>query len=77
MRDGPYVKGKGKGKKGKGDAKRFPMPKELQGTHHMTPQKKPICFDLNLGRCSNKNCKREHVCCVPNCYQKHPQSEQA
>ena len=75
VRDGPYGKGKGKGKKGKGDAKRFPMPKELQGMHHMTPQKKPICFDFNLGRCANKSCKREHVCCVPNCYQKHPQTE--
>ena len=75
VRDGPYGKGKGKGKKGKGDAKRFPMPKELQGMHHMTPQQKPICFDFNLGRCSNKSCKREHVCCVPNCYQKHPQTE--
>ena len=75
VRDGPYIKGKGKGKKGRGGAKRFPMPAELQGRHHMTPQRKPICFDFNSGRCSNKSCKREHACCVPNCYKKHPRSE--
>ncbi len=80
-RDGPYSKGhKGKGKKGgegKGGDKRFPMPSELHGMHHQTPAGKPICFDFNLGRCANKACKRQHVCCVPGCYRKHPQTEHA
>ena len=80
-RESPYGKGhKGKGKKGgkgKGGDKRFPMPAELHGMHHQTPAGKPICFNFNLGRCSDKACKRQHVCCVPGCYKKHPQSEHA
>ena len=80
-REGPYGKGKkGKGKKsgkGQGGDKRFPMPAELHGMHHQTPAGKPICYNFNLNRCADKGCKRQHVCCVPGCYKKHPQTEHA
>ena len=80
-REGPYGKGKkGKSKKsgkGQGGDKRFPMPAELHGMHHQTPSGKPICYNFNLNRCSDKGCKRQHVCCVPGCYKKHPQTEHA
>ena len=83
IRDSPYGKGgdghkgKGKGKKGKGKGKkqRFPMPAELMGMHHTTPQGKAICFNYNLGKCNSSSCSRAHVCCQPNCYQQHPQFE--
>ena len=74
--DGPY--GKGKGKKGKGKGKsspRTPMPVALIGMHPRTPQGEDICYSFNLNKCKNKNCTRKHVCCVPGCYQPHPQTE--
>ena len=63
--------GKGKGKPNK----RQPMPQALLNMHHRTPDQKQICFNYNLGKCKDKKCAREHVCCVPGCYQKHPQIE--
>ena len=61
--------------KGNSKNRRQPMPSALHGMHHKTPEGKAICFNYNLGKCSNKNCPREHVCCVPICYQSHPQFE--
>ncbi len=83
VRESPYGKGgdshKGKGKskkgKGKGKKQRFPMPAEIMGMRHGTPQGKAICFNYNLGRCNSSSCSRAHVCCQPNCYQQHPQFE--
>ena len=77
LRDAPYdppKKGKGKGK---GKKKRTPMPSGLVGMHHQTPQGKAICYNFNLSKCQDKNCKREHVCCSPRCYKKHPLFEHA
>ena len=68
--DGPK-KGKGKGKA----FPRTPMPTALIGMHSRTPQGEDICFSYNLNKRKNKNCSRKHVCCVPGCYQAHPQSE--
>lgn len=65
------MKGKGKGK----SKKRQPMPTALHGMHHQTPDGHNICFNYNLGKCKDKSCKRAHVCCVPQCYKKHPQFE--
>ena len=67
--------GGGKSSKGKGKQKRQPMPQALLNMHHRTPDQKQICFNYNLGKCKDKKCPREHVCCVPGCYQKHPQIE--
>ena len=64
-----------KSSKGSGKQKRQPMPQQLQGMHHRTPQNKQICFNYNLGKCKDKKCQREHVCCVPGCYKAHPQIE--
>lgn len=73
--DGPYGKGTGKkGGKGKGKTTRTPMPAALIGTHSRTPAGEDICFSYHLNRCKNKNCARKHVCCIPGCYQPHPQS---
>ena len=66
----PISKGKGGGKN-----KRQPMPQQLHGMHHKTPSGKAICFNFNLGKCKDKKCPREHVCCVPGCYKGHPQTE--
>ena len=77
IREAPYdppKKGKGKGK---GKKKRMPMPNGLVGMHHQTPQGKAICYNFNLSGCRDKNCKREHVCCSPGCYKKHPLYEHA
>ncbi len=77
LRDAPYdppKKGKGKGK---GKKKRTPMPSGLVGMHHQPPQGKAICYNFNLSKCQDKNCKREHVCCSPRCYKKHPLFEHA
>ena len=63
-----------KGKAG-GKGKRQPMPQQLHGMHHKTPAGKAICFNFNLGKCKDKKCPREHVCCVPGCYKSHPQTE--
>ena len=66
----PSSKGKGGGKN-----KRQPMPHQLHGMHHKTPSGKAICFNFNLGKCKDKKCPREHVCCMPGCYKNHPQTE--
>ena len=34
-----------------------------------------ICHSFNLNKCKNKNCTRKRVCCIPGCYQSHPQTE--
>lgn len=61
--------------KGNSKNRRQPMPQALHGMHHKTPEGKDICFNYNLGKCANKNCARQHVCCVPHCYKSHPQFE--
>ena len=63
--------------KGKGGGKnRDPLPAQLKGMHSRTPDNKAICFSYNLGKCDKgAACPRAHVCCVPNCYGPHPQSE--
>ena len=61
--------------KKKGKLARDPIPEELKGCHSRTPKNEPICFNFNLGRCKNKNCKFRHVCCKPGCYGKHPISQ--
>ena len=66
----PSTKGKGGGKN-----RRQPMPQQLHGMHHKTPSGKAICFNFNLGKCKDKKCPREHVCCMPGCYKSHPQTE--
>ena len=66
--------GKGGGKS-KGGRNRRPMPKGLIGMHSTTQDGRPICFNYNLGKCSKADCRRAHVCCVPNCYKQHPQIE--
>ena len=77
--DAPYnKKGKGKGK-GRADkdtcgGERFPMPSELHGMHYQIPAGKAICFNFNLGKCSDKKCRRERICCVPGCYIKNNRS---
>lgn len=63
--------------KGKGGGKaRDPVPQALKGMHSRTPEGKAICFSYNLGKCDKgAACVRERVCCVPQCYGPHPQSE--
>ena len=58
-------KGGGKGKKGsfKGGGKAASLPAGLQGSS-VTKSGSRICFNFNLGQCTNKNCfKGLHVCC--------------
>lgn len=72
---GSASKGGAKGSSKADGKRRQPLPAGLHGMHHKTSAGKPICFNYNLGKCSNKNCPREHVCCVPGCYKNHPQFE--
>ena len=63
-------------KKGAGKGKRDPVPQALKGMHSRTPPNEAICFAYNLNSCKKGDaCPRKHVCCVPKCYQPHPQSE--
>ena len=73
----PPIKTKTKQAKGRGKGKaRDPMPQALRGMDSRTKDGKAICFSYNLGRCQQGDkCSREHVCCVPGCGEKHPQTE--
>ena len=79
VRDGPYHKGAGKGKKGKGKSSTFTgsttikMPAGLEGGVPATKNNNPICFDHNFARChlpvSRGRCKKGlHICCVKACH---------
>ena len=63
--------------KGKGRGWDVPMPRELRGGVPCLPDKTPICFGYNTGRCKavapGARCpKGVHVCCKPGCGGLHP-----
>ena len=79
IRDGPYNKGAGKGKKGKNKSSMFTgsttikMPAGLEGGVPATKNNNPICFDHNFGRChlpvSRGRCRKGlHICCMKSCH---------
>ena len=72
-------KGGGKGKGGQGKAP--PMPSELRGKYHKTPNNEPICFGFNTAagcphsstvKAGERCPKGLHVCAEPRCQQPRP-----
>ena len=72
---GPASKRAKKASKGKSkQGGRDPTPKGLRGGYTRTEDGRPICFNYNLGKCSDAaTCGRVHVCTV--CRKSHPQTE--
>ena len=75
---GPRPKGTGKGKKG-GKPSSPPVPSELRGKWHRSPQGEPICFGYNCrSGCAGKHIKPGqkcskglHICAEPRCGAEH------
>ena len=76
----PSSSGKGAGKKGKGGKTWKPsIPQELlsMGCVGVTNKGNPLCYDFQLGKCSNpvqnNRCQKGlHLCAVQGCHRDHP-----
>ena len=78
--DKPVAAGKGSGKKGKsGKTWKPSVPQELlsMGCVGVTNKGNPLCYDFQLGKCSNvvqsNRCQKGlHLCAIQGCHRDHP-----